>query len=508
MDNLDIIFCTIPYSDLDYIYSAPAILKSVITTNGYTCKTKDFGLVLLELCDRNEELFNRIQSYFLTYNDDLSKKEREILNTFYQKIIEYFRDNPSKYIGITIFSIFTHKATVELLTLIKQSGINSKIIVGGRGAKVSIFMSAESVLKLSKLEKVLEFGDLLKKRKLTDYVVIGDGEDAILDILRGNSLREDYKNDTFDYPLPDYSDYEFNKYLWEGGKKQFPITGSKGCVRDCDFCDVRFQFGRYKYRSGKDIAREMMYISDTLGYRKFIFTDSLVNGGLKIIEEFCSIIADYNDANPEKSITWTGQYICRLPSEMPERLYPLMARAGAQGLTMGAESGSNHVLEAINKKTTVEAVYYELSQFQKYGITCMLLTFLGHWAETHEDFIKHCEMITKIVPFVRSGTISAVTLGHVAMILEGTPSTNLVAQGSILVSDFNRSAIWFNKENPSNTYKERVLRRIIVHKLAKKLQIQFVEEYQFLSVINSIVKKNYAEINDFYEQCSRDIKSI
>lgn len=506
MDNLDIIFCTIPYRDLDQIYSAPAILKSIAVSNGYTAMTKDFGLDLLELCDNNTDLFDRIQQYFISAENNLLADEQIILDKFYTRILDFFRKHPSKYIGISVFSIFTHKGTADITNLLKENKISAKIIVGGRGVKVPVNIAAHTTVMPSKLEKMLEFGNFLKKRKLADYVVIGDGEDAILDILKGTSLKDNYSAETFNYPLPDYSDYDFSKYLWNDGQVMFPITGSKGCVRDCDFCDIKFQFGKYKYRNGADIANEMIHIAETLGYRKFQFTDSLVNGGLKILEEFCTIIADYNDANPDKKISWNGQYICRPAREMPERLYPLMARSGAHGLTIGAESGSDHVLDQMNKRTDVQALVYELAQFEKYKITCVLLTFVGHWTETHEDFVNHCRTILSVIPYVRSGTISAVSLGLTAAMLEGTPSMKYVTDQQIVLSEFNQDFVWYAKFNPTNTYKERVLRRIILHRLAKKLQIPIIDEWNFLNIANVIIERHHREINEFYQECTRNLR--
>jgi len=503
---LDIIFCSIPYRDLDQIYSAPAILKSIVQDNGYQAQTKDFGLDLLELCDRNVELFLKIQSYFTVPDNPLTKQQQLILDRFYQQIVDYFKKNPSKYIGFSIFSILTHKAIIEITQLLKDNNINSKIVVGGRGAKVSAFTAAHKSIKLTSLDKLQPFGQVLVQKKLVDQCIIGDGEDAILNIFENKPIKENNIAETFEYPLPDYSDYEFDKYLWEDNEIMFPVTGSRGCVRKCDFCDIQYQFGKYKYRSGRDIANEMIKLSQIHGYRKFQFTDSLVNGGLKPLEEFCTILAEYNDHHPDHKIRWNGQYVCRPEEQMPERLYPLMARSGAHGLTIGAESGSNHVLEHMNKKTTVDALLYELELFQKYGITCYLLTFVGHWAETHEDFIEHCKMLVDITPYARSGTISGVNLGTTAQILPGTPSIREVEQGSIVVSDFNKELIWSAKYNLDNTFKERIKRRLIIHQLAQRLKLPLTDEVEYLTMLNASLLHDYKKINEFYENITTNIE--
>jgi hypothetical protein len=498
MHKYDIIFCSLPYSDLDHIYSAPAILKSVVMENGFTAKTIDFGQTLLLMCDKDIELFNRIQTYYITPGNILTPDEIVILNKFYDYIIQFFKENPCKYIGLSIFSIYTHKPSAEITKLLRDNNINSKIIVGGRGAKVPIFQSID-ILDPNPEEQYFGFGKLLLERKLVDHVVIGDGEDAILEILSDKkALVVENRSETFNYPLPNYDDYNFDDYLWAPGEAMFPITGSKGCVRSCDFCDIKFQFGRYRYRTGRDIANEMIYIAETFNFRKFQFTDSLVNGGLKPFREFCTIVSEYNFANLEKKITWNGQYISRLASEMPVDLYQIMADSGAHGLTIGAESGSNNVLTAMNKKTTVEALYSELEQFRKHNITCLLLTFVGHWSETYEDFVKHCEMFINIAPYVRSGTISALTLGNPAYLYPGTPAMDTSTAAGIVMSDFNREIIWINKNNASNTYKERLFRRLVLSKLISRLKIPIIDETTEFSTASSIIELQHKQINKFY----------
>ena len=498
----DIIFCSIPYSNLDQIYGAPAILKGIAVANNYRARTIDFGITLLNLCNRDFELFNRVQNYFISPGNTLDQPEKEILDHFYKEVLEFFKANPTRYIGISILSIYTHKATFDITKLLYENNINAEIIIGGRGAKIPVFSLVSNSIATSKLDKMTNYGEMLKRKKLVNHVIIGDGEDAVLEILQKQiSQVEDHRTDTFKYPLPDYDDYEFDSYLYGGdGKMAFPITGSKGCVRDCDFCDIRFQFGKYRYRTGQDIAEEMLYVAEKFNFRKFQFTDSLVNGGLKPLEEFCTIIADYNLHNPDKRITWTGQYICRPETQMPIRLYKLMADSGAEGLTIGAESGSNHVLEMMNKKTTVEALYSELEQFRQHNITCIILTFVGHWSETFDDFVDHCKMFVNLVPYVRSGTISSITIGSTALILDGTPGMRDIEKFKIHRDGEIGNALWVSELNPSNNYKERLYRRLVISKLVSKLKIPCHEEYERMLQMNSMIELEHERINEFHDK--------
>ena len=497
---IDIIFCSLPYSDLDHVYSAPAILKGVVTNEGYTAKTVDFGCALLNQCNKNVNYFSQIQSYFIS-----PVEITEEIELFYDKCIEFFIKNPSKFIGISILSMYTHRATYELCKRIKESNIKSKIVIGGMGCKTTVFSSVESVIISSPKDRMIPFGDLLKSKNLVDECILGDGEDAILQILRNEYTQSTSTlvSDSFKYPIPNYDDYNFSDYLFPD-EVMLPVTGSKGCVRDCDFCDIKYLFGKYRYRSGSDIANEIISVSQSLGIKKFQFTDSLVNGGLKPFVKFLEILADYNLKNPDKKIKWNGQYICRPSSQMPNGIYKLMSDAGAEGLTIGAESGSNNVLDLMNKKTTVEALFEELEQFRINNITCVILTFVGHWNETWDDFIDHCKMIINLTPYVRSGTISSVSVGPTAMLLHGTPAYNKKDQIGLMLSEVDNMSVWYNKNNKDNTFKERIRRRLIIYEICKKLRIPTSLDYDYFTFLKNIIDTKYDKINDFYETQFRE----
>lgn len=494
----DIIFCSLPFSNLDHIYPGPAVLKGVAIQNGYSAHTVDFGGTLFEQCNYDVDLFYTVQNYFLMSDDIADSTHQKIIDAWFDSIVRFFEKNPSKFIGISTLSLYTQKAVFIVCERLRAAKIPAKIVVGGRGVLPPIYSILDKRFKITGREKLLKFGELLGKRNLIDEVVYGDGEDAIVEILKGNTnVISNQISDTFYYPVSDFSDYNFKHYVFQDGHFQLPVTGSKGCVRNCDFCDIAHHFGRYRYRSGKDVANEMIQLSKKYNTRNFKFTDNLVNGGYKPFMEFLNLLSDYNLNNPADRITWTGQYICRNADEIPKGLYKLIRDSGGEGLTIGAESGSNHVLESMNKKSTVEALYSELENFRKYGITCVILTFVGHWSEEYEHFVEHCEMLLKITPYVRSGTISAIFLGAPFMMLDGTP---INSNSSIIKESFNSDLVWHYPSNPNNTVKERFYRRLIVQNIAERLKIPMIANLVSLRHMVNTLSEHLDEINQFYKK--------
>jgi hypothetical protein len=118
----------------------------------------------------------------------------------------------------------------------------------------------------------------------------------------------------------------------------------------------------------------------------------------------------------------------------------------------------------MNKKTTVEALFYELEQFRLHDIKdCMLLLMVGHWSERHIDFVKHCEMLVRLVPYFASGTVANIRVGFPASLEHVPPDT--------VKSTMSPRMIYHYKHNPNNTITEKVWRQLIIVKLARRLGI-------------------------------------
>jgi hypothetical protein len=267
----------------------------------------------------------------------------------------------------------------------------------------------------------------------------------------------------------------------------------------------------------------MISMEASIGAKRFTFTDSLVNGAYKPFLEFLDCIGDHNLNHPEKAIVWSGNYICREPDQVPENFYKKLAQAGARKMIIGAESGSNYVLEKMNKKTTVEALFYELEQFRLHDINdCMLLLMVGHWSERHVDFVEHCKMLVKLVPYFASGTVANIRVGFPASLEHVPPDT--------VKSTMAPTMIYHYKHNPNNTITEKVWRQLTIVKLARQLGIlsnsflvgdltmslnliggvekvdTFYSEF-FDAPRHSEARHAYENFEDFYQQLITDTQS-
>lgn len=486
---VDMFLVTIPWWDIVVPYCAPAVLKGIAKSHGFNIKTKDFSIDLNYKFSKKTN-YQDYQNYFLS-QDDRSKFPE--IEEFYEHIVETIRQTPCRYLGISVFSIHTHRAALELLELIRQRLPDIKIVVGGRGLSIKSFYSIRN--RITTAESMIEFHQILKKRNLVDYTILGDGEDAIVDLLSQDYIDNDARHGSLqnlDYPFSDFGDTEIDKYFSVGNVHQLPVISSKGCVRSCDFCDVAAHMKRFQSKDGTRLAQEMIHLADTYNVYEFSMADSIANGNMKELRKTCEALSQYNNENPNKRITWSGNWICRMPGNIKPEFFKLLAASGCRSLTIGVESGSNHVLIAMDKKTSVEGLFYEAELIRQNGMQFTVNNIIGHWSEHYEHFLEHLDMLIKLGPYFATRSITDIHIGIGYIILQNTPA----AENPELLVDWDSTSFkWYAKNNPSLTFKARYARVLIAHKLAEILNYNVpTVEVKFLL---NLIEKNIEPWTDW-----------
>ena len=459
---LDILICSVPSGVLNRPPAALAILKASVLQIGLTAKTIDLSLeVYINQCRRDLTVYTEEMRVFEPL---VSFTDTDVVREWLINSIDIIKKMQPKYIGISVFSNFQHRATVLLCQLLRKQLPNIQIILGGYGIVESTDDSFCGFT--SAIDRVGTFEMYMRKHNLVDHIVIGEGESNLLNILQNNSPTTDVVN-LDKLPISDFSDYKLSEYVWHD-QPVLTITGSKGCVRACTFCNVPRKFGRYRKMSGKRIATEMIELKNLYGVRKFEFTDSLVNGSQKDFYEWINIIADYNLQQPkDQRLTWYGQYICRPQAHIPKDIYQKIKDSGAVNLIIGAESGSNDVLKAMHKKITVEDIYDELIQFEKHGLQCQFLILNGFYNETWERYLETLVFISNCHRYLAAGVIGKIAVGFPLIIEDGGYIQQHADELGIIESE--NKITWRVKDDPSNIWLERLRRRVITQLLLNKM---------------------------------------
>jgi hypothetical protein len=271
-----------------------------------------------------------------------------------------------------------------------------------------------------------------------------------------------------------------------------PLESSRGCVRACSFCDWPVAQGGFRAKNGRQLADELIHYFKEYNVTNFYFNDALINGSVKDLRLFNQCILDFYRENnlPNRYFTYSGLFIVRNSASFKEQDFELMGKAGADTMIIGLETGSDRVREHMNKKFTNEDFRFTIEQFSKHKIRTYWLMIVGYPTETIEDFGETLQALRDYQRFVADGTIVGINLGTTLTIGEGVPLWhNYEAMGIIGVGGKRpEDVFWMHKDNPSLTYKERILRRIEAQEVAIELgynfwkgddQLKFVmEKYQ------------------------------
>lgn len=510
--NLDILFLSVPVLDLQYPPSSAAVLKACIKQAGYSARVHDTNILLKDIC---KEEFVNVSNEFETINkgsvkdnlvESLFDNHCAIIQQWLDTILDDIREKNPRWLGISIFSYKSHKAALLISLTVRQQFPNIKIAVGGRGASSYPF-GPDFVAFKNKFHQLLNkdvsdtMGGSLLSAGIIDSFIDGDAEQEIINLLVKDTPRLSGKIETLDLetvPPSDYDDFDLEKYEYVN-EPTLSITGSKGCVRQCTFCDIPILWPKFKYRSGTHIATEMILLNKRYNVNKFYMSDSLVNGSLVAFKDFLNSMADYNSKNPTNTIRWVGQYITRPVHQVHqiEDYYDLLKTSGAEGLTIGVESGSNAVREHMRKKFTTFDIDTELSEFDKRGITCVLLFFSCYPTETWRDFLDTAEMLIRYQKYCATGTVYKLTLGIPYTHHRNTPLWNMQEK---IALDYNESSdiLWLLKDNPDLTFHERIRRRLILQELCFALALPLSRNAAELNQLKYTLQYHRLSLKEYF----------
>ncbi len=283
------------------------------------------------------------------------------------------------------------------------------------GISVFSFMQKKDALKLGEeYDNVIYGGSGVDLKWPKKNFIVGEGEYALLEFLKGNL---DYPGingkppkqieSIQDLPPPDYSDV-IKKHKYSTAI----ISGSRGCVRGCTFCDVASIWAMYKWKTGKQIAEDMHKVAKETGLKSIGFSDSLVNGSMKHFRDLCSELS-----KKDKKIKWDGQFIVRGSKTFSQQDFDNLANSGCSHLTMGLESGSEAVRNHMRKKFTNEDIDYFVNNLGDRNITMKFLLIVGYPTETEEDFEMTLELLRRYGKYSHLIAVSP----HMMMTYKNTP---------------------------------------------------------------------------------------
>jgi len=164
---------------------------------------------------------------------------------------------------------------------------------------------------------------------------------------------------------------------------------SRGCPWPCLFCDIPiFNEGKWRARSARHVVEELEHLQQ-LGYGSVYFVDDHFLLQPKRIEAICTGITDRN-----LTIKWGCEG--RVDS-VAQHLFPAMARAHCRTIMFGIESGSQRILDRLEKEQTLAEVETAVTNAKCAGIEIVHGFFtVGNPDETVEDMEASFDLAARL----------------------------------------------------------------------------------------------------------------
>ena len=246
-----------------------------------------------------------------------------------------------------------------------------------------------------------------------DSVLIGEVESTLLELaqrtpysqIRGLAYRAErgriqynpprqLRTDLDALPLPAWHlvDVEQYRRAWTAAHGYFSLNmaSSRGCPFSCNWCAKPIYGNTYHARSPGSVAGEMLYVKNRFAPNHIWFADDIFALSGKWTEAFAEEVERLGVALPFKM-----QSRCDL---MTRSTVAALRRAGCVEVWMGAESGSQQILDAMEKGTQVEQIAEARENLRRHGIrACFFLQF-GYPGETWSDIERTIGMVRKTKP--------------------------------------------------------------------------------------------------------------
>ncbi len=236
-----------------------------------------------------------------------------------------------------------------------------------------------------------------------NYVVQGEGEYIIKDLVegtysRGTLIETQRINDLNQLPMVDYDlffdkprGYEL-KVEFFSEQPVFNLSTSRSCPYKCSFCATRRIWGiLWRTYSPEKIVDEILYLKKKFGIKGIYFREDLFTTNKNRVMEICRLMLRYNLKLPWACET-RAEEAC--DSEMVE----MMALAGCRGFYIGAESGSQRILDLYNKEATVKDTITACALAKQNNIKIAMSIIVGHSESNFRDRVDTWRMVRQCKP--------------------------------------------------------------------------------------------------------------
>lgn len=198
--------------------------------------------------------------------------------------------------------------------------------------------------------------------------------------------------DTLPFPAWDLVDAGRYREAWHKahGRLSWSVTASRGCPFKCNWCAKPVFGSRYTQRGAASVAEELRLLKKDVAPGHIWFTDDIFGLTAAWIHEFADEVVCR-----EARIPFLMQQRVNL---MKDNVVFDLARAGAEEVWLGVESGSQRILDAMDKHTSIAQIRSATQTLRAHGIRSGWFIQLGYLGEDWMDIVMTRDLIREEMP--------------------------------------------------------------------------------------------------------------
>jgi len=254
--------------------------------------------------------------------------------------------------------------------------------------------------------------------KGADFIIYGEGEKTLLELIDKLENNEDYKStegiyyeseskeiiknnprkvyiNLDDFPMPawDLVDMDSYKEVWKNSNQPFTlnIATTRGCPYKCNWCAKPIYGQRYNSHSPERIVKMISFLKKTYGAERFWMCDDIFGLKPNWAQQFRNLLKKQN-------INIKYYIQSRADLLLKEDTIEAMAESGLEEVWIGAESGSQKILDAMDKGTSIKQIEDATKLLKDKGVSVAFFIQFGYLGETKEDIQKTIQMIKDFKP--------------------------------------------------------------------------------------------------------------
>ncbi len=341
-----------------------------------------------------------------------------------------------RLIGIYV-NLMTKLNVLETIRFVKEHLTETTIILGGPEVRYSA-------------ENFLRYG--------ADYIVIGEGEETMTELVNNlilvpadmdddspgqadSTLRKSIAgiafldNDNFvqnperqkmkdlnDLSIPNRKKINLHQYLdaWKKfhGKNALSVSTMRGCPYTCKWCSRAVYGLSYRRRNPDKVVEELVQIKKEYNPDSLWFVDDVFTISHKWLTSFRDELLKQNLLIPYECITRADR--------LNEEVILMLKETGCFRVWIGAESGSQKVIDLMDRRVDVNQVREMIQLTRKHGIEAGTFIMLGYPGETEDDIEETIQHLKKSNPDYFTITVAYPIKGtELYQEIEAVQTTNL-----------------------------------------------------------------------------------